>query len=231
VTSNQGIHLANQHQRICMRRERGNCIGCFATNDNGFLISGPNGEEFNFVQPAGCCGYMDVPSGGHLSTGETNLLDQGLGNDAAGTPQTLVGFDCIIIPGAYMTVADEATGTPTATQVASVISITISQYSETYYAQPTGPQICGNGKGIGMGGSTQTNVIEGTGTIGQDDLIGGQQTATNLTVCTKTEPFMLEFLSDDMEGQGGDAAEVNNELLTGHPTNIGFSILHTQLEC
>merc|ERR1712038_413706 len=90
VASNQGIHLANQHQRICMRRERGNCIGCYATNNLGFAISGPNGEEYNFVQPAGCCGYMDVPSGGHLSTGETNLLDQGLGNDAATTPQTLV---------------------------------------------------------------------------------------------------------------------------------------------
>jgi len=230
VSSNQGIHLANQHQRICMRRERGNCIGCYATNNLGFAISGPNGEEYNFVQPAGCCGYMDVPSGGHLSTGETNLLDQGLGNDAASTPQTLVGFDCIIIPGAYMTMNDENYGTPVTTQVASVISATISQFSETYFVTPTGPQICGSEAGIGMGGSSLSNLIEGTGTIAQDDLVAGNGGAS-LTVCTKTEPFMLEFLSDDMEGQGGDALEVNNELLTGHPTNLGFSITHTQLEC
>merc|ERR1711936_1205441 len=35
------LHLSNQHQRICIRRERGKCVGCFAAvADAGFMISG-----------------------------------------------------------------------------------------------------------------------------------------------------------------------------------------------
>ena len=44
---------------------------------------------------------------------------------------------------------------------------------------------------------------------------------------------MMEFMSDDLEGQGGVTADVNEvgvgSLISG--ANKGFSITHTQLSC
>eukprot|EP00094_Tigriopus_californicus_P013432 TCALIF_12992-PA protein Name:"Protein of unknown function" AED:0.02 eAED:0.02 QI:43/1/0.83/1/0.2/0.5/6/0/233 len=71
-----GIHLANQDQNICIRRERGNCQICYTTEeDEDFSVSGMAVT----VKTAGdmCCGY---------------------GTDGMGT----TGYDCIQIPGAQV---------------------------------------------------------------------------------------------------------------------------------
>merc|ERR1711953_394392 len=226
VTTNQGIHLANQHQRICIRRERGYCYGCFSTSAAGFQVSGPVLLAGNFAYPGGSCGYMDVPGGGHLVTEETGFHLGGLSPEAE-KEQVATGFDCVIIPGAFISANDETTGGGINTQTAAVIR---SQGTENGWRTPTGPQISGGGAGIGIGGTTVTGPIEGTGTVVQDDLV--ITPGASITVCTTHEPFTLEFMSDDLEGYGAvDAAEENNELNSVQLRNRGFSILHEQISC
>ena len=48
------------------------------------------------------------------------------------------------------------------------------------------------------------------------------------TISARNTPFMLEFLSDDLEGQGGEA---NNREYADIADNHGFQIYHTQLDC
>ena len=46
------------------------------------------------------------------------------------------------------------------------------------------------------------------------------------------DPFILEFLSDDIDGQGGETTENGSEInSTTQIANLGFSITHTQVEC
>merc|ERR1712141_425175 len=103
-------HLSMQHERMCIRREKGNCIGCFATDAEGFAVSGSSEEVANYVFAAGCCGYLDIPSGGHLASGEDAGFFQGSGMNEAGETDGAygtAGFDCIVIPGAYVPATDE----------------------------------------------------------------------------------------------------------------------------
>jgi len=189
-------------------------------------VSGPVLKAGNFVYPGSCCGYTTIPDGGHLATEEGALTTAGLAIESE-VEQTSVGFDCVIIPGAFVSANDETTGIAANTQSATVIK---SQGTENGWRQPTGPQICGGGAGIGMGSTTVTSPTEGTGTVVQDDLISAP--GVTLTVCTTHEPFTLEFMSDDMEGYGAvDAAEENNELNAAQLRNRGFSILHEQIAC
>jgi hypothetical protein len=228
VASNQGIHLANQHQRICMRRERGKCFGCFATNAAGFQVSGSSGTALNLVYPGQCCGYLNIPAGGHLNTADEFLKKTGLnGEDDNNIQQS--GFDCIIIPGAFVAAVDETNvGTPVASQVATVISTT---GLEDNWRTPSGPQICGGGSGIGIGHANSVNLaIEGSGTIIQQSFL--ETGGAVLTICTTHEPFMLEFMSDDMEGTGSlDDAEEQVEVDSTQLRNRGFSITHSQVDC
>merc|ERR550539_803706 len=239
VTSNAGIHLANQNQRICIRREKGNCVGCFATSTNGLQISGSTNHAVHFTGAAGCCGYLSIPGGGHLASGEIIANHQSTSQiDTAetGTTVGLQGFDCIVIPGAFVPAQDEGeygttgteadTGTPVATQSSTVIT---TYNTEDNYMTPSGPQICGQSGGIGIGQVRVSETI-GIGNVGAGTPSIG--TAINLTVCSRSDPFILEFLSDDIDGQGFETAEANSEIYSATQTaNLGFSITHTQLEC
>jgi len=240
VTSNAGIHLANQNQRMCIRREKGNCVGCFVSNGvNGFKVSGSVNTADHFAGAGGCCGYLDIPSGGHLASAEGSALTQGnaqIDFAETATSHGLQGFDCIIIPGAFVPATDDGevgeaaaeadTGTPVASQVATVIQ---AYNSEENYMTPSGPQICGQGNGIGIGGTSVSVVAVGTGNVGQGIASFGE---TPLTVCSRSDPFILEFMTDDVDGQGGSTAELNSEIKSAtQAANLGFSITHTQLEC
>jgi hypothetical protein len=243
VTTNQGIHLANQNQRICIRRERGNCIGCFATDAIGFKVSGSSEETGHYTYPGGCCGYLDVPSGGHLSTSDETAKGEGYyveiqGEDAA--PMGAIGFDCVIIPGAFVPASQGVLGTTgiatTAgiTVTAQVATVLSTQLAQANYHTPSGPQICGQGQGIGPGGTSVGQAAAGTGVLSTTGVIGAGAAigAASRTVCTRAEPFVLEFISDDLDGTGGEATENGSETYsTTQTANLGFSITHTQIAC
>jgi len=52
--------------------------------------------------------------------------------------------------------------------------------------------------------------------------------AENWTVCTRTTPFTLEFMSDDLEGIGGETGFTEWEQIT---TGRGFELVSTQISC
>merc|ERR1711963_235015 len=81
----QGIHLANQNQIMCVRRESGNCRICWYTAaDTDVQLSGKNTKTAKGVtKPSSCCGY------------------------GADGMQTAGVYDCLIIPGA-LKAADNA---------------------------------------------------------------------------------------------------------------------------
>jgi len=71
-----GVHLANQNQNICVRRERGNCKICWTTAiDTDFQVSGKSNNMSGFVKGTLCCGY-----------GQKGTKTE--------------GYDCVQIPGA-----------------------------------------------------------------------------------------------------------------------------------
>jgi len=81
-----GVHLADQNQNICIRRERGICKVCWApTALDDFEVSGkvsaPTSMEAGFNKASACCGY---------------------GMDG----MTTIGFDCLTIPGAAKNTAN-----------------------------------------------------------------------------------------------------------------------------
>jgi hypothetical protein len=69
----QGIHLANQAQVICFRREQGNCRICFTADKLDFDVSGEGDAVVNKL--TSCCAYGEKGAG-------------------------VLGYDCVMIPGA-----------------------------------------------------------------------------------------------------------------------------------
>jgi len=82
-----GIHLADQNQNICVRRERGICKICWSPTAKGdFSVSGMTiatmtSMEVGVNNPFSCCGY---------------------GSDGSMTK----GYDCVTIPGAVKNTND-----------------------------------------------------------------------------------------------------------------------------
>jgi hypothetical protein len=155
-----------------------------------------------------------------------------------------IGFDCIIIPGAFVPAADDIEfgdvideaadyGAPVTTQTPATVLTVYS--TEDNYMTPSPPQICGNGAGIGIGAPSLGQAASGRNAgIGKGVLATlAVANAVALTICTRSEPFMLEFISDDIDGVGGDLTlEFNTEIGNdGQKANLGFTISHTQLEC
>jgi len=241
-------HLANQHERICVRRERNNCIGCFVAAAVGNVqLSGNQANTAVFTQAGGCCGYHTQHSTG--STGMTNL-NEGVavapataGIDFAGqaaAESTMMGFDCIIIPGAVVHVTD-ALGTPTAN------GGTTANRQETRIVVaadgnvPAPPQICGNNQGLGIGAATllaaagdfgngiyqnaANTPLNAPATVGT--AAGGSN--VNIPICTRNVPFTLEFMSDDLDGLGSTANEA--EITSAQQANLGFDLTLTQIAC
>merc|ERR1712020_489768 len=90
---------------------------------------------------------------------------------------------------------------------------------------PSAPQLCGNGKGIGSG---VTMVTLGTANnITFDDVTGD---ANNQSVCTRNVPFMLEFVSDELEGLG-ETENRSESRDADLGVNLGFTLASTQVAC
>jgi len=244
------FHLGNQHERFCVRRERGNCIGCFiAANVGDVQISGLADVAAVYTQAGGCCGYHTQGSTGATgfeqwdnTAASASLNAPFLAGDAA-AGSTQMGFDCLIIPGAFAPVGDQI-GTPNA--AATVIPITAASTALLQQTRvevagignvPSGPQICGQGAGLGIGAAT---VLAAAGDFGNGVFAAGGGlnapitagtsaggNAANMPICTRNVPFTLEFMSDDLEGLGATAGDSENV----NAVNRGFTIQLQQLAC
>lgn len=217
-TAGTSVHLGSQHQRFCIRREAGMCIGCFYGGTTDFNVSGnPNTASAIFSFPTGCCGYATV-AGGAMAD-QNNQDDQG--NAAAGTTQ--YGWDCVIIPGAFGAAnLGSNVGVPQIAQTAAIIQQTLlGTPTADLYPTPWPPQICGHQAGLGIGtAALNTNAIFG-------DIDGDTNDAT---ICTRHTPFTLEFMSDDIEGQG-QLADNSEGLNANQEVSLGFSLFFAQMSC
>jgi len=233
LTSGTSSHLGNQHDRFCIRRERGKCTGCFyATAANvavsGVPLAGEVEISYHYTAPGGCCGYGTTIGslfGAILAEQQTQ---QGLGGFTDADEAHGFGFDCIIIPGASGAVKIANEGAPQTTQTAAVKAAYLKD--ATNMQQPWPPHICGNLAGLGIG-----NVLIEEATMGNgmyidetDSPATGYGDDENYTICTKATPFVLEFMSDDLEGIGGETGAREYEQLS---TNRGFQINSNQVDC
>jgi len=215
------------------------CVGCFACADTEFAVSGragngnpPASTPANFAIAGGCCGYRTQAGLSAVGTAANDDTDglgvAGNGQDALeGTSQ--FGWECIIIPGAFTTSnAGAVIAAPTTAAKQQLLSNTPTANTMNV---GQGPQICGNNKGIGAGiANTQTGQ-EHDAAEGLLLLVGS---TSNTSVCTRSTPFMMEFMSDDLEGLGGAANANIGETGVGGAVsgaNKGFSITHAQLAC
>merc|ERR1712038_1132568 len=75
------------------------------------------------------------------------------GQGAAGNTQ--MGFDCVIVPGAFVHVAD-AVGTPSAagTAAANLALLRATTFNNNAGNVPAPPQICGSNNGLGIGAAS-----------------------------------------------------------------------------
>lgn len=214
------VHLAQQHERFCVRRERGNCVGCFSAAAADFdLSNGSEGAASHHTAVGGCCGYNSVIGMAQPVT-QADLVELNSWSNALGG---LFGWDCIIIPGAYFTATDAA-GAIQPAQTTALMQQVVGIEGAAMNV-PSGPQICGNGAGIGPGVPilSQTTATNALAAIMDEGLATG-----GLTVCTRNVPFLLEFMSDDTEGVGS----VEGEFVSATQAfNQGFNIVHTQLAC
>lgn len=237
-------HLAQQHDRYCIRRERGFCVGCFQSADSEFALSGRQGNgnpavAVNYAMAGGCCGYRAQISLEMTATAANDNLD---GIAKAGNGQSAAsglagfGWDCVVIPGAF--ISSNSGGTLglvyTAQSTANIQQLVSNTPTTNLVNQGTGPQICGNNKGLGTG---VTNVATIHEHLAANSLVLAVGNAANYSICTRSTPFMLEFLSDDLEGIGSASAVTIGELggtaTTAGPSGInkGFRITHSQLAC
>lgn len=225
--STTSTHLASQHQRICIRRERGYCLGCFVAAEALFQLSGDPQETENTTAVGGCCGYGTQWGAGILGEESAQSNSMGLGSVIAGANVYNYGYDCVIIPGAQVP-AEGTVGVVLTTQQSSFLTQTL--LASNYMPMSAPPQICGNGKGLGIGHIDLNEAAKGTAHVGTAIIVTTYTTKNNYTICTRNDPFVLEFMSDDLEGQGGEAAGLQLERLK-KLNNRGFQILHEQLAC
>lgn len=239
-------HLASQHERFCIRRERGNCIGCFsAAAVINVQLSGLQTQPATWTQAGGCCGYHTMTTSGANGIFNTVLRStDGLGgvaaaqtaaNSAAGA-STQMGFDCLIIPGAFVTV-NTAVGAPfahadAATAITNLQSTLVANLQGNV---PAPPQICGNNLGLGIGAVNLQVAANDNGdtAIANNQAFGtrGLGAAANLSICTRNVPFTLEFMSDDLDGLGMLAAGNDGENSAAQAANRGFQIEVSQIAC
>jgi len=216
------VHLAQQHERMCIRRERGKCTGCFAADAAiAFALSLPHDENAALTHvtvAGGCCGYWTHDA---AAIAETTAGQETQGMATAAGAQ--IGWDCIIIPGAFQltnNAAGAALATPTAAQLQSSVS------TAALAITPQGPQICGTGGHIGPGVAILNQIPHDAGE-GANSVAGIN---TTFSVCTRNVPFTLEFMSDDLEGLGSIDANTEFGVAT-MPYGQGFNLHFTQLDC
>jgi len=216
-------HLGMQHERMCVRRERGYCVGCFSSAITAFGVSGFGNIEVNYTQTGGCCGYFTMEFLGENADLETGVSLLGVAS-AAGAQ---LGWDCVIIPGAFVAVTTDA-GVMVANQnSAAIMQQALANHPTTeIYNNPSGPQICGNGQSLGVGKETDISEMI-IADLASDAIL---QSASPNTICTRNIPFVLEFMSDDQEGLSMNAAS-ESENVANNAQNQGFSIDFKQLAC
>jgi len=221
LTTAGSTHLAMQHDRNCIRRERGNCVGCFFAAAADVKISW--NANFAFTVPSGCCGYQTIEAVNAPATA-AEVLKSGQGDQANGQ----FGWECIIIPGAFLPVGSDV-GAVIGAQTVAILQQSMSESPTTLVGpQPSGPQICGGGGGLSGGRAIldEMAIADGAG--------AGTIVATGLAVvqsiCTRQVPFTLEFMSDDIEGMGGGPGDSEFSSAT-QAFNQGFKIDHTQIAC
>jgi hypothetical protein len=213
------IHLASQHERMCIRRERGKCVGCFSAAAGDFDVSGGNEQTAShFTIANACCGYLTQQA--IVDVAAANAEANGDGNAAGGQ----YGWDCVIIPGAFFMTSD-AEGAHVAAQTTALMQGVIGDAAEMNV--PQGPQICGAEAGIGPG---MDNLVIMTQLIARAEEYSLGLDVGGLSVCTRNVPFTLEFMSDDLEGLGNNADDTEF-LEATNSWNQGFNIVHTQLDC
>lgn len=214
------VHLGQQHERMCIRRERGKCVGCFAAAANDFDVSmGRAGANTgHFTTANGCCGYTTWAGVDALTAADS--LANGHWNAGGGQ----MGWDCVIIPGAFFMTSD-AEGAHVAAQTTALMQGVIGDAAEMNV--PQGPQICGAEAGIGPG---MDNLVIMTQLIARAEEYSLGLDVGGLSVCTRNVPFTLEFMSDDLEGLGNNADDTEF-LEATNSWNQGFNIVHTQLDC
>jgi hypothetical protein len=219
------VHLGQQHERMCIRRERGKCVGCFSAALLDFAVSGGGNEggAAHYTVANGCCGYF-TEQGVIAPVTIANVQLNGLGNAAGGQ----FGWDCVIIPGALFPVETTA-GAIEETQTTALLQQVLGTSAIAAKMNvPSGPQICGARGGIGPGTAIldQTSATNALGAAMDEGLGTG-----GLSVCTRSYPFVMEFMSDDIEGQGTGAAIDAEFASATQANNQGFNIQHTQLDC
>lgn len=243
LTSGTSVHLANQHDRFCIRRERGYCVGCFTqTAVANFAISG--GEQggttstvaLTFTVPGGCCGYGSSMASLYGSENDATFANQAAGLNIAGENAIGFGWDCVIIPGAFgPTNSGGNEGTPVAAQTSTWITQQL-QVSNVM-PNPWPPHICGNLAGLGTGmphsgaieAATMGTLMDTTdGVEAEGGSTIGNKIAETVSICTRATPFILEFMSDDLEGIGGESGHTEWEQIT---TGRGFDLISTQIAC
>jgi len=233
-----GIHLGMQHDRYCIRRERSMCVGCFAAADTNFAVSGryiagTAATQANYVVPYGCCGYSTMASLEAVGTQANNLVDGTNSGDAIAADfydkgLTQWGWDCVIIPGAYVQTADDFS-VETVSAEASLKQVLAESPTANIHPIPSGPQICGHSKGLGPG----IDELDTSHGWAQDNArLLSLGFSVNLTVCSRQTPFVLEFMSDDLEGVGGGTtAGQSEQMATDGRMSLGFNINFKQFGC
>jgi len=215
-------HLANQHQRICIRRERGKCVGCFYAGAEEFAISGENDIANSWTGQGSCCAYTRNKGEDRFNIAVAELPNSGGVAFANGV--TGLGFDCVVIPGAFA--PGNQNSEPNEVWIAQTAAM-ISQFlkdtpTANTFPTPAGPQICGNGASLGIGGA---NFVEAA----HDGAISGYAGGANdVTICSRVSPYVLEFISDDFEDGGAIDGEA---FIANQATNQGLNIQHSQIDC
>jgi len=216
------IHLAQQHERMCVRRERGKCVGCFSALAVGTFDISITKEHIagNLSAPTGCCGYATTIN----FLDPTIITQAGIGgNGYGGDNVNQFGWDCVIIPGAFM-LSNDAIGAYDFIQSAAEMKKLVGDANHMNI--PSGPQICGSGAGIGPGMESVTRLVMDTA----EGAILDEGEASHATICTRHQPFTLEFMSDDLEGQGLTASHGEFNSAT-QAINQGFNIILEQMDC
>jgi hypothetical protein len=168
------VHLSNQNQKICIRRERNYCWLCFATpgTDATWSVGGTTQALTSFTAPGQPCGY---------NCNNAN----GLGDDA----DQCSSYDCVIIPDAFL-VSIAATALVTAAQTTPT-NLRSNTAALTHVGIP--PMVTGREHfGIGRADAGALNGVTYAGGTGE------------ASFCTKHIPFQLTFKSDEFEGTGMD---------------------------
>merc|ERR1719511_129229 len=129
----------------------------------------------------------------------------------------------------YVQTADTFTVINGAATTANLQQVLAESPTADVHPIPSSPQICGQGKGLGAGVG---DLDEGHAYNQANARVMSLGYTNNVTVCTRQTPFMMEFLSDDIEGQGGgNNAGLSETNSASNVASLGFNIAFKQLAC